>query len=73
MARVATAKSGERGKVICLRCRRSWGGAGCRGCAPGGCLEARRVEVSALVMGLWLGGAALAGSLLGAALAFLQH
>lgn len=69
MARVATAAGGERGKVICFRCRRACGAAGCR---CGGTAEPRRAELSATVLGLWLGGAALAGSLLGAALALLH-
>ena len=68
MAYVATAAGGEQGKVICFRCRRACGDRGCR-CRV---VETAKAEWSATVVGLWLGGAALAGSLLGAALALLS-
>jgi hypothetical protein len=61
------------GKVICFRCRRAREGA-CLCAAPTApagepllALRARRMTV----LGLWLAGAALAGSLLGAMLAAL--
>ena len=66
MAHAATLK----GKVICFRCRTPVG-ATCQ-CNLAGVEEAPRYVVTSSMLGLWLAGAALAGSFLGAALALLR-
>ena len=57
------------GKVICFKCRSSAIGS-CRCEAPSETQQ--RYSVTTPMLGLWLAGAAIAGSFLGAALALLH-
>ena len=57
------------GNVICFKCRSSMGGR-CRCEQPAD--PTQRYSVTTPMLGLWLAGAAIAGSFLGAALALLH-
>jgi len=67
MAQAATAP----GKVICFRCRRAIAGL-CPRCAGGGAALEPGALDGGPAIGVWLAGAVLLGSILGAALSLIH-